>query len=399
MTNWIDNYNKATIGENLASSAYKVLGFSVNNHNINDGGCDIVATSNGIKVVCEVNNFKEGGYFKDDRIDRIDANLITGMEYVDYKSGYRKNEDANFKIHICFGADRNLEQYKQSTELGIAVIHFPQLPSLSKLVHKLKEVLGINPYLSFHKLSCIETIPMELYYYIYYNSYIYSNILLSIVFFSVYNRINGSCDTALTKFLTKIQSSNQKCPETRSNSMSTSVSETVASSTIATSGCTSKDEIISPSSYDLAVQPTPLEFSASTQYCLVTEDSEYRFSGSKVSENYVESLWNSTIANFPMPKITVILVAYEMLANVASGDSYSTLLIPQRDCYLVLISFKDNQQFKQTLSRELMQIWVDAYVASLRGEELLKFQQLVKEKAKSAGCKAPMLLPNNSIYY
>jgi hypothetical protein len=389
----LDNQAIGTIGETVVRLALTSLGANLEPHEVWEGGADIKGTLNGVSLAFEVNDWY-GGYFHPNRYDSIQSNLA--------------NTKATYQIHFSMGVKPTAEQYAESSELGIISIHYPQqvLSINQSIVTAVRSLivsaLHLNPYTTFYKVRCVDsnhsTTDGVLLQYIQYTSNVL-NTALNESFSPIHSKINRSCDTALTKFLSELKCSNKSCLDSRSKSKDTTVCKTTTYSTIPLDGCDSKAETFPSSAIDSGVQPSVLEFSPSTQYYLVTADSEYSFTGSMVSENYVESQWNSTIANFPMPKVTVILVTSEMLTNIASGDSYCTPLMPQMDSYLILVTFKDNQQFKESLRSEFARIWADGYVASLHGEELLNFQQIIEEKAKSTGGNAPKLLPNNSIYY
>jgi hypothetical protein len=132
-----------------------------------------------------------------------------------------------------------------------------------------------------------------------------------------------------------------------------------------------------------------------TLYHLLTEDDEYSFLGSKVSENYVRSLWIKS--DIPMPKVTVLIVTSEALTGITSigVDYFTTPLIPKLNDYLILITYKDKQQFVQTLDYELARIWAYSYAEELSGEEATKFQQRIE----SMGVSSPKLLIDRSLYF
>ena len=152
----LDNYQKAALGENPLRQAFEVMGFTVNDHAVNDGGVDIVATNPyGVKVLTEVNTFfAQNSFFKDDRIINIDTNLVYGYEYVNSVVGYVEHSNVNYKLHICIGVNRDEYQQGQADALDIDVIYFPKLPTVRQLIDRLTSVIHYNPYNRFYKVRC-----------------------------------------------------------------------------------------------------------------------------------------------------------------------------------------------------------------------------------------------------
>jgi hypothetical protein len=398
-TNGLDNYGKGDLVETPCREAFRILGFKVNEHKINDGGCDVVATSDGVKVLAETNHFVNSYYFEDDRIEKIDANLICGYEYLDYNVGYVKHADVDYRLHICVGADRNTEQHLQAKELGITVLYFPTLPTLATLVWRLSKTLGLTDDKPIQqKISIIgnnhldnDRTSMELYYYILDK---FSNTAFKIKNSSIQSKIKRKMKYSDTKiaFLKHFCLDSMFTEGLQKDD--TTVINQANLSGCNSEGKTSLIDIISPSS-ELQNRKVELEFNPTTEYHLLTEDGEYSFSGCKVSEGYVRSLWIEF--DVSMPKVTVLAVTSETLRAIAPSkvDCFTTPLIPKLKDYLVLITYKNKQQFVQTLDYELARIWAYTYAEELSGEEATKFQQRIA----SMGVSSPRLFLDNSLYF
>jgi hypothetical protein len=148
-------------------------------------------------------------------------------------------------------------------------------------------------------------------------------------------------------------------------------------------------------------QSVRLEFGETMQYCLLTEDNEYLFYGREIKRDYVIYLW-STLTSEQMPQVTAIVVNPETVTQMAGSDEvtgYSTPLLPKMDSYLIIVTNKDYKQFVESLRLELFRICMDGYTKSLEGDELVKFQLIVEQQAKSYGAFPPRLLLDNSLYF
>lgn len=143
-----------------------------------------------------------------------------------------------------------------------------------------------------------------------------------------------------------------------------------------------------------------MDYNQQAEYHLVTEDSSYSFVGSKVSEEYVKQLWKIQIDK-PMSEITVIQVTQDESTKITctKADVFTTPLPPNLDSYLILIAYKERNQFKETLSVELFRIFSYQYTITKNQKELVDFHNKIEGQAKSMGINVPKVIPNNSIYF
>jgi hypothetical protein len=153
-----DNEVKADSGENLVRLTFDLHGYSVKPHDIYDPGCDGVFSGNNISLGCyEVNYWKPGTYFSDDRITSIDCNLYEGYEWDCENDQYVKHGDSNVQIrfHFSFGAIRDEYQQNCAKKLDIIYIHTVTLPTPDELWSIISPYFQENPNLKFYKVVCI----------------------------------------------------------------------------------------------------------------------------------------------------------------------------------------------------------------------------------------------------
>ncbi len=146
-----NNTAKGQIAEDLVRDTFTINGIAVKPHEIDDGGCDGIFTYGSAICCYEVNYWKPNTYFKEERVDGIDCNLVNGFNYVN--NNFIPNK-VKHKLHICIGVKRTRVQMQQAKAVGIKVIYFRELPSKEALWNKINSILE-NPHLKFYKIRCI----------------------------------------------------------------------------------------------------------------------------------------------------------------------------------------------------------------------------------------------------
>jgi len=104
-----ENYGKGTLLEDLTKEALTKIGFTIELHYTNQGGCDAVGNLPDLSSACECLNWY-GGYIHPSRWDSIEYNLEVS--------------EASYKFLVCFGVNPSKVQYKKAENKNINIIHY-----------------------------------------------------------------------------------------------------------------------------------------------------------------------------------------------------------------------------------------------------------------------------------